>query len=538
MKRVAFLAMFILALRTASASMWYVDSSVPASGDGKSWETAFQAIQQGIDAASRGDTVTVAEGIYVENIQFHGKNIVLTSTDPLEFDVVANTIIDGNQAGSVVTFDGTENDTSVLSGLTIRNGKASHGGGICGGTVESHTHATIEYNVITASSAAFPGVVYESGGGVAWCDGLLRRNVMVGNSAGYAGGALDECNGVIRENAILDNMATSSGGGLSSCRGTVEANQITRNTAYYGAGLAYCHGTVLDNAVTDNSAQMHGGGFYRCSSATVEGNLIFRNYAGSRGGGLYECQDARIGYNVIEANSAETNGGGLYKCGVVWNNVILRNTAGWKGGGLYECSDGIIHNNTIVGNSADLGGGLSYCGSAIRNCIIWDNQLGGQLVESEVPIYSCIQGLTNHGEGNIADDPRFVDLTGGDYRLLPSSPCIDAGDNSVSGLPETDMSGMHRIMFGGKSLTVDMGAYEFHMWPPSLDAPMGEVTLKWSSMAGKTYSVYRSSDMLTWELAADSLPSMGDTFTTWLDPTVPSPSPGVRIRFYRIIEEE
>ena len=62
--------------------------------------------------------------------------------------------------------------------------------------------------------------------------------------------------------------------------------------------------------------------------------------------------------------------------------------------------------------------------------------------------------------------------------------------------------------------------------------------MTWSSLAGKTYSVYRSSDMLTWELAANNISSMGDTFTTWLDPTVPSPSPDVQIRFYRIIEEE
>jgi len=52
-----------------SAATWYVDASVSESGDGKSWATAFQKIQDGVDAASHADTVTVAEGTYVENIR-------------------------------------------------------------------------------------------------------------------------------------------------------------------------------------------------------------------------------------------------------------------------------------------------------------------------------------------------------------------------------------------------------------------------------------------------------------------------------------
>ncbi len=67
---------------------------------------------------------------------------------------------------------------------------------------------------------------------------------------------------------------------------------------------------------------------------------------------------------------------------------------------------------------------------------------------------------------------------------------------------------------------------------------VGNITLAWNSLPGKTYSVYRSSDMLSWEIAEGSIPSTGDGVTTWVDPSAPLLSPGVPKRFYRIGEND
>ena len=72
-------------------------------------------IQAGIDAATNGDTVLVAPGTFVENINFIGKAITVESSGGPSV-----TIIDGAQRSSVVTFNNGETLASVLSGFTIQ----------------------------------------------------------------------------------------------------------------------------------------------------------------------------------------------------------------------------------------------------------------------------------------------------------------------------------------------------------------------------------------------------------------------------------
>ena len=60
-------------------------------------------IQDAIDVAQTGDTVLVAPGTYLENINFSGKNITVKSSNGNKV-----TIIDGGHNTSVVTFDSGE----------------------------------------------------------------------------------------------------------------------------------------------------------------------------------------------------------------------------------------------------------------------------------------------------------------------------------------------------------------------------------------------------------------------------------------------
>ena len=120
------------------------------------------------------------------------------------------------------------------------------------------------------------------------------------------------------------------------------------------------------------------------------------------------------------------------------------------------------------------GAALLLSGSTqVFNSIFWRNgnqyyaQPGDDLEqwEDDFPFWGNLEGLTlSHclyqggwpGEGNIDADTLFVDVTGGDLRLLFESPAINAGINSEVILPG-DRDGNPRIVED----RVDMGAYEF-----------------------------------------------------------------------------
>jgi len=188
------------------------------------------------------------------------------------------------------------------------------------------------------------------------------------------------------------------------------------------------------------------------SAAAIVGNVI------CNGRGIWMGETAcspLISGNLIFANSNDYYGGGIWcdrwSSPAIVNNVIVGNSAGLYGGAI-SCgreSYPLIANNTIVGNSAGLYGGGIYAwpGSSptITNCIIWDN--GDDLFGCSAT-YSCISD-GDPGEGNIPFCPHFVDPDGGDYRLLPWSPCIDAADPSSPFSLEPEPN-------GGR---INMGAY-------------------------------------------------------------------------------
>jgi hypothetical protein len=177
-------------------------------------------------------------------------------------------------------------------------------------------------------------------------------------------------------------------------------------------------------------------------------------------------------HQLIKNNTIDGISGDDSSMPVIKNNWICGNGQFISHCGIFLDSDSlsiVVRNNTIVNNA---GYGIwmdSY--AYITNCIVWGNGYSSLRYGDNNVTYSCIQGGYD-GEGNISDDPCFVDAGANNYHLSPNSPCIDAGDPSFVPDPnETDIDGEPRILDGnadGNDI-VDMGADEFYWSPADFD---------------------------------------------------------------------
>jgi hypothetical protein len=153
------------------------------------------------------DEIIVAPGVYYENIDFLGKEILLRSTDPDDPAVVESTIIDGGGKGTVVTCANGEGPDAVLTGFVVRNGSIDYGGGM-------YIHGSSP----TVTNCIFSGNFGVMGGGMYHHNAspAVTNCVFIGNSAANGAGMYCAEGGspTVTNCTFHANSASSDGGGL------------------------------------------------------------------------------------------------------------------------------------------------------------------------------------------------------------------------------------------------------------------------------------------------------------------------------------
>jgi len=236
----------------------------------------YLTIQEGIDAASDGDTVLVDIGTYVENINFNGKNITVTSHFLITHDYsqISQTIIDGNQSGSVVTFENSENSSALLSGFTITNGSGSRKGS--GETSQTHGGGIFLTNSSSPKlmNLIVKGNIAESANGAGICcwnnchplieNVIVSENDGTGNDItndGSGGISLQNSNAILKNVLIINNEGLLAGGIYCASSNPLLINVTIANNI--------AHRSLVNN----DSAEFISGG----NSSPVILNTIIRN---------------------------------------------------------------------------------------------------------------------------------------------------------------------------------------------------------------------------------------------------------------------
>jgi len=164
---------------------------------------AFSSIQEAIDAAWDFDTIVVNPGSYREHINFFGKAILVTGSDPNDPNVVAATIINGDGEGKVAAFINDETELSILDGFTITGGNV---GIYC---EKSATEPVIRRCVIRDNSAGIDGSPFAK---PTIIECIIKGNSNVG---------ISNCGGEIKQCLIAENDAdglANHWGTLGACR--------------------------------------------------------------------------------------------------------------------------------------------------------------------------------------------------------------------------------------------------------------------------------------------------------------------------------
>jgi hypothetical protein len=457
--RLALLGLVSLFSATSLAQqMVYVsDSAGDDAWDGlcEEWDGATcgpkATIQAGINAATDGDTVLVADGTYTgtgnKNLDFGGKDITVRSAsgDP------AACVIDCQTDGRAFHLHSGESRAATIDAFTITNGRLSEGdgGGVCcvGSSPTISNCVFLDMYVEDGLGAG----IYSSGGAplIVGCrfDGCQISSV---SGYGFAGAGI-YCSGGAPE--IIDNF-------FVRCTFNVFCT--------YGGGAIGCENTdilIRGNEITACGGHGAGGGIWgRDSQINISHNRIYRCAAYHYGGAMamWNCAGKLTNNEIVLNRVTDMYGGGIRINGddieIAFSTIAYNRVGYGSGGGVYvgSSSTALIHHSILWGNHAGNAGDQLYAATpddvTVRYCDVQDGWAGVGNLDAD-PSFVVAPNPGPDGEwGTVDDDP-------GDVHLRATSPCVDAGDPDYCAAGQYDIDGEPRLMTV-VATRVDIGADE------------------------------------------------------------------------------
>jgi MYXO-CTERM domain-containing protein len=299
--------------------------------------TSFVTITSAVDAASSGDTITIAPGTYSECVYPNGKNLSIVGSGP------DSTRIDGTgQCDNTLSL--WNGETVTVSELSLQN---------TGGRAVYHYYSDLTLEEVTISNSGNE----EWYGGALYLDGGTTR---------------------LRESSITDNTALVGGAIYiyAYAELQIDDSSVSRNQSLDVGGAIYIYYDTdieIDDSIFEaNSSASSGGAIYAYWEVDLFTNDtdFLSNTAGGAGGAIeFDWYgDLKMTGGRVEGNTAVSSGGAVYS--YVPTDVVLSetnwtgNTTGGEGGALalYWPTLVQITDSEFTGNQAVEG----YAGGALQ----------------------------------------------------------------------------------------------------------------------------------------------------------------------------
>ena len=431
--------------RAYAGTLYYVSRSTGSDGNSGSQQNPWRTIQKAANAMPSGSTVIVLDGDYPERVTISRSNLSF-------------------QAQGDVTMQGFKvlADNVSISGFTITTLVDNFTDGI-GILVDTGGNCLIENNAFLYNTWGGLNLYSETNSPNRTHDCVVRNNTFFRNGI-YAA----EING---RNHLIENNDVSQSIQHHPCSNSTASWLDADAFRIHGSGHVFrgnnIHGFSFGHAGFDQTG---------CSIANLSN--LSNDYISDSHIDCFQTYDGDeiAGHDILfEGNrcelpsAAEWRDGGAAKAfqgeGNIYNLTIKNNVIIADLLSVFEgnCHDLTIIHNTFIGSGQTYSQGLQLYGcsgnNTIKNNVFYRQENGiGHIwaVNAQVNAgYNCIynaSGTPNRppDTGDVWDiDPRLDN----NYRLLPDSPCIDAGTDLGVNI---DFDGNLRPQLSGP----DIGAFE------------------------------------------------------------------------------